>query len=127
MEAGYQFGLADIHLTPAGRDDPLFAGLGWSHVQLHHHGEAITTLARRSGQVRRHAGSSLCQGLADLRVPIPSRVFPRPNHELVAKPSSWMTIDAIGPSRRRLCRLRTQFGAPLLLMPVRVPIPEIRH
>ena len=44
VEAGYQFGLADIHLTPAGRDDPLFAGLGWSHVQLHHHGEAITTL-----------------------------------------------------------------------------------
>ena len=44
VDAGYQFGLADIHLTPAGRDDPLFAGLGWSHVQLHHHGEAITTL-----------------------------------------------------------------------------------
>ena len=44
VDAGYQFGLADIDLTPAGRDDPLFAGLGWSHVQLHHHGEAITTL-----------------------------------------------------------------------------------
>ena len=53
VEAGYQFGLADIHLTPAGRDDPLFAGLGWSHVQLHHHGEAITTLGEGSGQVRR--------------------------------------------------------------------------
>ena len=44
VDAGYQFGLADINLTPAGRDDPLFSGLGWSHVQLHHHGEAITTL-----------------------------------------------------------------------------------
>ena len=44
VEAGYQFGLADIALTPAGRDDPLFAGLGWTHVQMHHHGEAITTL-----------------------------------------------------------------------------------
>ena len=53
VEAGYQFGLADIHLTPAGRDDPLFAGLGWSHVQLHHHGEAVTCRM----QLHHHGGS----------------------------------------------------------------------
>ena len=65
LEAGYQFGLGEIHRTPAGRDDPLFAGLGWSHVQLHHHGEAITTLpdGAKSGQVRRHRGSGFAKGL----------------------------------------------------------------
>jgi GMP synthase-like glutamine amidotransferase len=37
LDGGIELGWHSVTLTPAGRDDPVFAGIGWDSVQLHHH------------------------------------------------------------------------------------------
>ena len=93
VDAGYQFGLADIHLTPAGRDDPLFAGLGWSHVQLHHHGEAITTLPDGAKGLAKSDDTAVQAFAKGLRT-YGFQFHPECSHDQIVswfglKPSSW--------------------------------------
>ena len=39
-----EIGWFDVTLTPAGCDDPLFAGIGWTTMQAHWHGYEVTEL-----------------------------------------------------------------------------------
>jgi len=39
-----EIGWHPVKLTAIGREDPLFAGIGWTTEQLHWHGEAVTKL-----------------------------------------------------------------------------------
>lgn len=39
-----EIGWHDIRLSPAGREDPLFAGIGWTHRQFHWHHDEVTKL-----------------------------------------------------------------------------------
>lgn len=44
LDGGLEFGWHEVMLTPAGREDPLFAGIPWTSMQLHHHRYHIATL-----------------------------------------------------------------------------------
>ncbi len=41
---GPEIGWDLVRLTPAGREDPLFTGIGWTAPQFHWHGEQVTKL-----------------------------------------------------------------------------------
>ncbi len=52
-----EIGWHPVRLTPIGREDPLFAGIGWTTEQLHWHGEMVTKVPT-TGRV--HALSDAC-------------------------------------------------------------------
>lgn len=39
-----EIGWHEVHLTPTGREDPLYAGIAWTSVQAHWHGDEVSTL-----------------------------------------------------------------------------------
>lgn len=56
--AGIELGVHPVTLSPAGREDPLFTGIGWEHPQFHWHSEQVTTLPPGS---RLLASSRMCK------------------------------------------------------------------
>lgn len=42
MKGGPEVGWHEVCLTPAGREDPLHAGIGWRSIQAHFHYDAVT-------------------------------------------------------------------------------------
>ena len=43
LAGGEEFGWHTVSLTPAGRDDPVYAGMAWDSIQLHAHSLHVTT------------------------------------------------------------------------------------
>lgn len=44
LDGGPEIGWGPVRLTPPGREDPLFTGIGWTTPQFHWHGEQVTKL-----------------------------------------------------------------------------------
>ena len=44
MKGGMELGWHEVTLTPVGCEDPLHAGIGWTTVQPHWHGDEVSTL-----------------------------------------------------------------------------------
>src|SRR6185503_18227054 len=42
--AGIELGWHDVTLTPIGREDPLYAGIGWTTMQMHYHSDHVAAL-----------------------------------------------------------------------------------
>ncbi len=44
MEGGIELGWHEVALTPAGAEDPLYAGIAWTSTQFHWHKDQVTTM-----------------------------------------------------------------------------------
>lgn len=42
--AGIELGWHEVKLTPVGREDPLYAGIGWTTMQMHYHSDHVSAL-----------------------------------------------------------------------------------